>query len=326
MMPETMARSSKIMLKSIRLIVVFRGETKECRCKNKFADLLIIYNITTEIDFKLTINSTAISNINQSIVLITGAASGIGRLLALESARKGASHVIVVDKNKEGGNRVCEEVIGMGGKAVFIYADLSSKDSISEALSLIHSTFTHIDILINNAGIVTGKAFIDHSNEEIERTINVNLLACMLLTKGILPAMRSRGSGHIVNIASSAGMAAHPKLSVYVASKWGVIGWSESLRLELEQEKTGIRVTTVTPYYIDTGMFSGVKSPIIPLLKPASVSKKIIVAIEKNKIFSRMPWIVYAIPFVKGIMPQRWFDFILGKVFRVYSSMDSFKG
>lgn len=247
-------------------------------------------------------------------------------MLALESAKKGAAHVIVLDKNISGGNSVCEEIISFGGKAVFIYADLSSTDSISEALALIHTTFTHVDILINNAGIVTGKPFIDHSSEEIERTINVNLLACMHLTKGILPTMMLRQRGHIVNIASSAGMAAHPKLSVYVASKWGVIGWSESLRLELEQEKTGIRITTVTPYYIDTGMFNGVKSPIIPLLKPERVSMKIVRAIEKNKIFSRMPWLVYAIPFVKGILPQRWFDFILGKVFRVYSSMDSFKG
>jgi short-subunit dehydrogenase len=214
----------------------------------------------------------------------------------------------------------------MGGMSTFIHADLSSKESIGEAISTINSTFKSIDILINNAGIVTGKLFIDHSIDEIENTIGVNLVACMLLSKGLLPGMRLKGSGHVVNIASSAGMAAHPKLSVYVASKWGVIGWSESLRLELEEEKTGIRVTTVTPYYIDTGMFSGVKSPIIPLLKPEKVSKKIIVAIEKNRIFSRMPWLVYAIPFVKGIMPQRWFDFILGKVYRVYSSMDSFKG
>ena len=146
------------------------------------------------------------------------------------------------------------------------------------------------------------------------------------MTKGLLPDMLHRKSGHVVNIASAAGMAAHPKLSVYAASKWGLIGWSESLRLELEQAKTGIKVTTVTPYYIDTGMFKGVRSPIIPLLKPEKVAQKIIKAIEKNKIFSRMPWLVYAMPFFKGILPQRWFDMIVGKIFGVYGAMDSFEG
>lgn len=259
-------------------------------------------------------------------MLITGGASGIGRLLALESIKKGASHVIILDINEDGGNKVCEELKGLGGNASFIHADLSSRASIEQAISTINSTFESVDILINNAGIVTGKPFIDHSNDDIENTIKVNLVACMLLTRGLLTGMRLKGSGHVVNIASSAGMAAHPKLSVYVGSKWGLIGWSESMRLELEQEKTGIKVTTVTPYYIDTGMFNGVKSPIIPLLKPEKVSKQMIVAIEKNKIFCRMPWLVYAIPFVKGILPQRWFDFVLGKVFRVYASMDSFEG
>ena len=105
-----------------------------------------------------------------------------------------------------------------------------------------------------------------------------------------------------------------------------MIGWSESLRLELEQGNSGIKVTTVTPFYINTGMFKGVKSPIIPLLKPEVVAKKIIKSIEKNKIFSRMPGIVYAMPFFKGILPQRWFDSVVGKVFGVYGAMDFFKG
>jgi short-subunit dehydrogenase len=121
-------------------------------------------------------------------------------------------------------------------------------------------------------------------------------------------------------------MAAFPTLSVYAASKWGMIGWSESLRLELEASSSGVKVTTVTPYLIDTGMFDGVKSPIIPLLKPLRVAKDIVKSIEKNKIFSRMPWLVYTIPFFKGILPQRTFDYVVGKLFGVYKTMDTFKG
>lgn len=88
----------------------------------------------------------------------------------------------------------------------------------------------------------------------------------------LLPEMILRGSGHIVNIASAAGFVSNPKMSVYVASKFAVVGWSDSLRLEMERNKTGVHVSTVTPYYIDTGMFAGVKT-LIPILKPEYAAK-----------------------------------------------------
>lgn len=121
-------------------------------------------------------------------------------------------------------------------------------------------------------------------------------------------------------------MASNPQMSVYVASKWAVIGWSESLRIELENRSKGIHVTTVTPFYISTGMFEGVRSPIVPIVRPEKAARRIIRDIEKNRIFSRMPWIVYAMPFVHGILPQRWYDFVIGKWFGIHNSMKSFKG
>ncbi len=246
--------------------------------------------------------------------------------MAIECAKKLASHIIILDINEQGGLSVCEEIKHHGAKADFFQVDLSSLESIKNGISNVNSIVDKIDILINNAGIVVGKKFQDHSDEEITKTISVNLNACMILTKMLLPGMLQNGKGHIVNIASSAGMAAFPTLSVYAASKWGMIGWSESLRLELEASSSGVKVTTVTPYLIDTGMFDGVKSPIIPLLKPLRVAKDIVRSIEKNKIFSRMPWLVYTIPFFKGILPQRTFDYVVGKLFGVYKTMDTFKG
>lgn len=231
-----------------------------------------------------------------------------------------------MDINEEGALKTCEEVKQHGANAHCIQVDLSTPASINMAMSKLNALVDRIDILINNAGIVVGKYFHEHSDEEMFKTININLNASMLVTKSILPNMLRAQKGHIVNVASSAGMAAFPKLSVYAASKWGVIGWSESLRLELEANSSGIKVTTVTPYLIDTGMFDGVRSPIIPLLKPERVARNIIRAIEKNRIFSRMPALVYAMPFFRGILPQRWFDFVLGKIFRIYNTMDTFKG
>ena len=247
-------------------------------------------------------------------------------MLALEAAKKKAAYIIILDINEQAGINVCNEIKTAGTDCSFVKVDLASQSSIAEAVENIYAIMPSIDIVINNAGIVIGKLFQDHQNDEIEKTISINLNAPMYLTHKILPGMLKNKGGHIVNVASAAGMAAHPKLSVYAASKWGMIGWSESLRLELEQANTGIRITTVTPYYINTGMFKGVRSPIIPLLKPEVVAKKIISAIEKNKIFSRMPGLVYAMPFFKGILPQRWFDAIVGKVFGVYGAMNFFEG
>ena len=266
------------------------------------------------------------SSIHGSNIVITGAASGIGALMARRCGEKKANHIILLDINEIAGKHICEELNKDGIKATFIQVDLSLRTSIKEAVGKITAIGAHVDILINNAGIVTGKLFIEHTDDEIEKTININLNACMYLTKSLLSQMIKRKKGHIVNIASAAGMASHPKLSAYVASKWGLIGWSETLRLELEEANTQVKVSTITPYYIDTGMFKGVHSRIIPLLKPEKVADGVIKAIEKNKIFARMPWLVYAMPFFKGVLPQRWFDLVVGRIFGVYKSMDTFTG
>ena len=115
-------------------------------------------------------------------------------------------------------------------------------------------------------------------------------------------------------------------MSVYVASKWAVIGWSESVRLELEAKGLDLHVTTVTPFYISTGMFDGVRSPIVPIVRPERAARKILDDVERNRIFSRMPWIVYAMPFFRGILPQRWFDVLIGKWFGIHESMRGFRG
>jgi short-subunit dehydrogenase len=121
-------------------------------------------------------------------------------------------------------------------------------------------------------------------------------------------------------------MASNPQMSVYVASKWAVIGWSECMRLELEAYGPQFHVTTVTPFYISTGMFDGVRSPIVPIVRPERAVMQILRDIERNRIYSRMPWIVYAMPFFRGILPQRWYDVLIGKWFGIHRSMSGFRG
>ena len=129
-------------------------------------------------------------------------------------------------------------------------------------------------------------------------------------------------------MASAAGLMSNPKMSVYCASKWAVIGWSDSLRLELEQKGYyDICMTMVMPGYVDTGMFEGAKAPLMtPILKPETIVQKVWESMKKGKIVVRSPWTVYLVASMKGMLPIRLFDFIFGKIIGVYKSMDEFKG
>ncbi len=259
-------------------------------------------------------------------LLITGGASGIGYLMAQLSIEKGASNIIILDIDEEALRKTEEDLASPTCKILALRIDITSEQEINSAVSEIDSAGLEVDILINNAGVVTGKNFTDHSFKEIDRNMTVNAIAPMKLTSALMPGMIKRKSGHIINISSAASMLSNPKMSVYCASKWAMTGWSDSLRIEMEKGNTGIHVLTVTPYYIATGMFEGVKSPVVPILKPRNVAGKIIKAIEKNKIILRTPWIIYALPLVKGLLPMRMLDVVIGKLFGIYKTMDEFKG
>jgi short-subunit dehydrogenase len=138
--------------------------------------------------------------------------------------------------------------------------------------------------------------------------------------------MLLQNSGHICNIASSGGLIGNPKMAVYVASKWSLIGWSDSLRLEMKQLKKNIVVTTIMPYYINTGMFDGVKSR-IPILDPETAALTIIKAIEKDKKMVTIPGYIYKITrLAQGLLPINIFDWFAGSVLGIYKTMNQFIG
>ena len=175
-------------------------------------------------------------------------------------------------------------------------------------------------------GIVVGKYFYEHTSEEIEKTMMINANAPMHVTSSFLSEMIDQNSGHICNIASSVSLLANPKMSVYAASKWSVFSWSDSLRLEMKQLNKNIKVTTILPYYINTGMFDGVKSR-IPILDAEKTALTIIKSIEKNKKIITIPWWIYRFTrFGQTIMSVNLFDWFAGKVMGIYKTMDDFKG
>ncbi len=259
-------------------------------------------------------------------VLITGGASGIGKIMGRMALEKGASCLIIWDINPTNISIAVQE-LGKIGKVRGYIVDVSKNELVTEAYRKAVNECGCVDILINCAGIVTSnKTFDKMSPEEIVRTMNINTIAPMFVARAMLPDMIRRNRGHICTVTSAGGMLSNPKMSVYAASKWGATGWSDSVRIELQDMKSDVHVTTVAPYFINTGMFDGVKSRIIPILKPEYVSRKIIGAIEKNKSFKGIPFGFHFIRFWQAILPTRIFDWFFGEVFGIYHAMDGFTG
>ena len=262
--------------------------------------------------------------IKDKIVLITGGASGIGRIMVRLMIERKAK-VIIWDINQESINHTIAEFSNKG-EIVGYNVDVSNLEQIQNTAKKVKSEIGIVDILINNAGIIVGKYFNEHTSTDILKTTEINAIAPMLITKEFLNDMLNQNSGHICNIASSGGLVSNPKMSVYAASKWSLIGWSDSLRLEMKQLDKKVNVTTIMPYYIDTGMFDGVKSK-IPILKPEATALAIVKAIEKNKKLISIPGYIYRFTRLgQAIMSIKIFDWFAGDLLGIYKTMEHFTG
>lgn len=256
--------------------------------------------------------------------LITGGASGIGKIMTRLLLERGAK-VIVWDLTAAKLQNVIEDDAGLG-ILVGMKVDVSNVSEINRAALEVIQEHGGIDLLINNAGIIIGEYFHEHSEADILNTMRINANAPMHITHAFINSMLSQNSGHICNIASSGGLLSNPKMAVYVASKWALIGFSDSLRLEMERLKKNIRVTTIMPYYINTGMFAGVRSK-IPILEPEATALTIIKAIEQNKRMVTIPGYIYRVTrFAQAVLPIGTFDWFTGKVLGIYNTMEHFTG
>lgn len=268
------------------------------------------------------------SKIKGATVLVTGGASGIGKLMSMKCLQEGAGILILWDINEENLDLTKKEFSNKGYSNVHTFVvDVSHVQDIEKTATEVLLEIGNVDILINNAGIVAGKQkFWEYSVRDVEKTLSINVSGVMHVSRVFIPEMIKQGKGHIVNIASASSLIPLPQGSVYAASKWAVMGWSESLRLELEAEGQNLHVSTICPSYIDTGMFKGVKAPLLfPLLQPEDVANNVIKAIKTNKEILMMPDNVNLVPFLKGVFPTRIFDTVAGWL-GVYNSMSSFEG
>ncbi|MFF5790509.1 SDR family oxidoreductase [Paeniglutamicibacter sp. NPDC012692] len=274
--------------------------------------------------------SKTIESLAGSTILITGAAMGMGKMYARLAVEDRASSVILWDVNAELLEETARELEGRGSKIHTHVVDVSRLEDIERAAEATREEAGSPDILINNAGIVRGKYFWEHDQRsDIAATMNINALALMHITREFLPDMIEGGRpSRIVNVASAAGLLANPRMSIYSSSKWAVVGWSDSLRLELVQAgHKHVAVTTFCPSYIKTGMFEGARGPLLtPLLEPEAVTRRVWRAMKEGTPMLMMPWTVKLSTALRGVLPLAAWDMVAGRVFGVYKSMEHFTG
>lgn len=266
------------------------------------------------------------SEIAGSHVLITGGASGIGRQMAIRLAARGA-RITLWDINAAKLEGVVAELRSGNSQVRGFSCDISKREQVYRTAQDTIAAAGPVDILINNAGIVSGKSLLEIADEKIEATFQINTLSLFWVTKAFLPEMIRRRRGHIVTIASASALIGVARLSDYAASKWAAMGFDESLRVELQQTAPNVITTVVCPFYIDTGMFHGVKTrfpALLPILKEDDVADRIVEAIRHNRRRLVMPPLVSLIPLMR-MLPVRAFDWV-ATFLGVNASMDEFKG
>ena len=263
------------------------------------------------------------TTIDGARVLITGAGSGIGRLMALDAAAREAAEILIWDLSADSGDAVRDEITAVGGQARSFevnVADSAQVETVAERTG-------PVDILINCAGIVTGKKLLDADADAIRRVYDVNTLALYWTTKAFLPGMLERDRGAVVTIASAAGLTGVARQTDYSASKWAAVGFTESLRSELRAEGSRVGTLVVCPFYINTGMFDGVRTKfprLLPILEETDVSTRVLNAIESGREQLVMPPLVRLVPGVR-LLPTRAFDTVMDFL-GVNQTMDHFTG
>ena len=264
-------------------------------------------------------------------VLVTGAAMGMGRLFADRAVAEHARSVVLWDVNEKALNETLA-TMETGSSAVSGYiVDLGDPEQVRVTAEAVLADLGEIHVLINNAGVVRGNKFFweTDSVRDTKLTIDVNTLAPMYVAREFLPTMvASAQECRLVNLASAAGFTPNPRMAAYAGSKWAVIGWSDSVRLELKQAGIDhVKVTTVCPYYVNTGMFDGAKSaPLLPILEPTDVVEESWQGMCAGSSFVIMPRTVVLSEVLKGLVPIGVRDFIADNIIGVYHTMEDFTG
>jgi len=253
------------------------------------------------------------------IIVITGAARGIG--LATATILAGQGHRLVMSDID--GDLASKEAANLADRATGFGLDVTDRNAFKAHLEMVEAEYGPIDTLINNAGIASASPNILEQDPAItEKTIDINLKGVMNGTIEAIRLMKPRNQGQVVNVASLAGIMGVPGLAAYAASKFGVVGFTESVRSEFSD--TGLQFTVVMPGPVDTGMMDGTSSsPIVSMLKPEEMAAGIVEAVDLGKPRVALPRSSYLLARLSSIMPPsfgirlaRW-----TKIDRIYTDI-----
>ena len=264
-------------------------------------------------------------DISGRILLVTGGAAGMGRAVAERFLRAGA-RVVLWDHDPQALAGAVRDLSAVGEVRGYDL-DVTDRRKVRETAERVRREVGEVDLLDNNAGVVCGGDFLACPEEDLRRTVEVNLFAAMWCVREFLPAMIRRGSGRVIMMSSASGLLGVPGLAVYAATKHAIIGLAESLRLELKKAGCrGIGVTIVCPSFVQTGMFAGVKPPLLtPWLSPETVAEKIYQAVLKDRLYVREPFLVMLVPLLKGLAGAAVLDRV-GEFLGMDRAMDTWTG
>ncbi|CAN7998932.1 unnamed protein product [Ixodes hexagonus] len=244
-------------------------------------------------------------SIDGETVLVTGAGSGLGRLLAVRFSKLGA-RLVLWDIDRNGNEETARLIKAAGGDACAFTCNVADSKTVYETAAKVKDTVGRVDIVVNNAGVVSGKKLLDISDEMVTKTFQINALAHYWVVKAFLPEMQAANHGHIVSIASLAGLGGVCRLTDYCGSKFAAVGFQEALAMELATDGyTGIRTTTVCPFFINTGMFAGADPGVFGFLEPEFVADEAVAAVLEDKTLLILPRVFYVLVALKGVVPSK---------------------
>ena len=250
-------------------------------------------------------------NLKNKIVLVTGAAKGIG-LATVKRLLKKEAKVVLWDFQPDDLNTAVQSLKNDGHDVFSQVCDVTNKEQVYHNAEVIKKEIGDIDILINNAGTVYTGYMLDRSDAELENMINVNFTSMIYTIRAFMPAMLEKNKGHIVNISSASSLIGAPKLAIYAATKWAVMGLTESLRMEaIKMGKKGVKFSSVHPNFLKKGLFEGTKLNLLgsifaPGVKSHDAVAKVIVnkAIRWGFHSPKVPWIMNQSVLLRALLPS----------------------
>jgi short-subunit dehydrogenase len=256
------------------------------------------------------------------VVIISGAASGIGLELCRLFARRGAS-VGLIDRDKTKLEKFANELLRDGTRCAVSIIDVREREQVRRAVQEIVGALGPADILIPCAGVCRASTVDDLKLAELEEIVRINFLGMIYVVEAVLPTMLQRGSGHIVGISSMAGLRGIPFEPAYSASKAAVAAYLESLRSELRQR--GIAVTTVFPGYVQTPLLDEINGMMGAdmsrgrALTASAAAAMIVTAIDRKRSYIYLPWAIGFSARISRLLPPRLYDRVMSRMFSRFS-------